>query len=160
MVGIEGRGDAESVRRCSAIFGVHVGQPSLHQLIVGDGLAKLGPTVCVRENKGKYGSHDPKRESVSQNSFSASRWISDPKGPALRTSRSISNPSMRTLTPSFKLPSMFSFGTNTSSKTNSPVFEPRMPSLSSLRLHETPVEALSSTKAVIPRLPLPGSVLA
>ena len=47
-----------------------------------------------------------------------------------------------------------------SSKTSSPVLEPRMPSLSSLRAQEKPVDVLSTMKAVMPLEPLSGSVFA
>jgi hypothetical protein len=63
-----------------------------------------------------------------------------PSGPALRTSLSMSSPSISTFTPSLRPPRRFSRGTNTLSKVNSPVLEPRMPSLSSFRVHEKPVE--------------------
>ena len=46
------------------------------------------------------------------------------------------------------------------SKISSPVLEPRMPSLSSLRAQEKPALLLSTTKAVMPLEPFSGSVLA
>lgn len=67
---------------------------------------------------------------------------------------------MSTLTPRFTWPSTFSSGTKTFSKTISPVLEPRMPSLSSLRAQEKPGVEVSTTKAVMPLEPFSGSVLA
>jgi hypothetical protein len=87
------------------------------------------------------------------------RWTY-PRGPALRTRRSMSRPSIRTLTPWFRAPRMFSCGTKTLSKTSSPVLEPRMPSLSSLRVQENPWVAEGTMKAVMPLEPFSGSVLA
>jgi hypothetical protein len=86
--------------------------------------------------------------------------MAHPRGPALRTSRSRSRPSMSTLTPRLISPRRFSRGTKTSSKISSPVLEPRMPSLSSLRAHEKPLKDFSTKKAVMPLEPSSGSVLA
>ena len=83
-----------------------------------------------------------------------------PNGPALSTSLSMSRPSISTRTPWLSSPSMFSCGTKTSSKTSSPVLEPRMPSLSSLRAQENPLDVLSTMKAVMPLEALSGSVFA
>ncbi|MNF07861.1 hypothetical protein D3C80_2081300 [compost metagenome] len=55
---------------------------------------------------------------------------------------------------------MFSAGTSTSSNTSSPVCEPRMPSLSSFCATEKPFMPFSTIKAVMPRAPSSGSVLA
>ncbi len=90
----------------------------------------------------------------------AGMLVAHPRGPALRTRRSMSRPSMRTLTPRFTWPSTFSSGTKTLSKTISPVLEPRMPSLSSLRAQEKPGAEVSTMKAVMPLEPFSGSVLA
>lgn len=83
-----------------------------------------------------------------------------PRGPALSTSRSMSRPSIRTWTPRFTWPNRFSRGTKTESKTSSPVLEPRMPSLSSLRAQEKPADSVSTMKVVMPLEPAEGSVLA
>ena len=55
---------------------------------------------------------------------------------------------------------MFSAGTSQSSNTSSQVFDPRMPSLSSFWAVEKPGMPCSIRKAVMPRLPASGSVLA
>ena len=86
--------------------------------------------------------------------------IAYPSGPELRTSLSMSRPSMRTLTPRLTSPSRFSPGTKTLSSTSSPVLEPRIPSLSSFRATEKPEAELSMMNAVIPLEPALGSVLA
>src|ERR1700712_4266695 len=89
-----------------------------------------------------------------------------PNGPALSTNLSRSSPDMRTLTPPFSGPSRFSFGTNKSSKTNSPVLLPRMPSLSSLRATEKPLtyspdeDLVGTMNDDMPLLPAFGSVFA
>ena len=67
---------------------------------------------------------------------------------------------MRTRAPPLTCPSMFSLGTKTSSKTSSPVLDPRMPSLSSFLATEKPEVELSTMKAVIPLEAFSGSVLA
>lgn len=128
--------------------------------------------MSVRKNKIEGGLHDSIqiRVMVSKElgvhiNLSKFRSGSDdhethPTGPALRTSRSRSRPSMRTLTPWLRVPSKFSRGTNTSSKTSSPVLEPRIPSLSSLRAQEKPGEVLSTIKALMPLEPLSTAVFA
>lgn len=83
-----------------------------------------------------------------------------PRGPALRTRRSRSSPVMRTLTPVFSSPMRFSFGTKTSSKMSSPVFDPLIPSLSSFRAQEKPLDVFSTTNVEIPLDPRSGSVFA
>ena len=86
-----------------------------------------------------------------------------PRGPALRTKRSMSRPSMRTRTPAFSAPRMQEVGTKRSERRISPVLEPRMPSLSSLREQEKLLVLASEgerMKAVMPRDPAFGSVLA
>ena len=83
-----------------------------------------------------------------------------PIGPALRTSRSRSSPSIRTFTPAFSWPIRFSCGTKTSSKMSSPVLEPLMPSLSSLRATEKPGVAVSTRNVEMPFDLRDGSVLA
>ncbi len=55
---------------------------------------------------------------------------------------------------------MFSAGTSTSWNTSSPVWLPRMPSLSSFCAVEKPFMPFSTMKAVTPRAPSSGSVLA
>ena len=55
---------------------------------------------------------------------------------------------------------MFSSGTTQFSNTSSLVDEPRMPSLSSFCALEKPLLPFSTMKAVIPRAPAAGSVLA
>lgn len=57
-------------------------------------------------------------------------------------------------------PKRFSRGTKTSSKTSSPVLEPRMPSLSSLRATEKPGVEQSTINAEMPFEPASGVVLA
>ena len=57
-------------------------------------------------------------------------------------------------------PSTFSAGTSTLLNTSSPVCEPRMPSLSSFCAIEKPFMPFSIRKAVTPRAPSSGSVLA
>ncbi len=54
----------------------------------------------------------------------------------------------------------FSAGTSQSSNTSSPVSEPRMPILSSLRLTRKPSKSFSIRKAVMPLEPPSGVVLA
>lgn len=126
-----------------------------------DGGSKLLSHVGVGENKVKGCLHDSVRMFVNMEENKMICWSGTyPKGPALRTSLSRSKPSINTRTPRFTSPNRFSRGTNTSSKISSPVFEPRMPSLSSLRAHEKPLEDFSTTKAVIPFEPFSGSVLA
>ena len=83
-----------------------------------------------------------------------------PRGPALRTRRSMSRPSMRTLTPRLGWPRTLESGMKTSSRMSSPVLEPRMPSLSSLRAQEKPGVEVSRMKAVMPLDAAAGSVLA
>lgn len=83
-----------------------------------------------------------------------------PSGPALRTKRSRSRPSMSTLTPRLISPRTLACGTKTSSNISSPVLEPLIPSLSSFLAHENPLNDFSTTKAVMPLDPLLGSVLA
>lgn len=127
--------------------------------------------MCVRKNKIKGGLHNSIQIRVMVSKqlgmhFNMSRFRSGidyetyPTGPALRTSRSRSRPSMRTLTPWLRVPSKFSRETNTSSKTSSPVLEPRIPSLSSLRAQEKPGEVLSTIKALMPLEPLSIAVFA
>src|SRR5580704_12757628 len=53
-----------------------------------------------------------------------------------------------------------SAGTSQSANTSSPVSEPRMPSLSSFWPVENPLKSFSMMKAVMPRAPAAGSVLA
>ena len=83
-----------------------------------------------------------------------------PRGPEERTRRSKSRPSIRTCTPRFMEPSIFEEGTKTSENTSSPVLDPLMPSLSSLRATLNPVVEESTMNAVIPLEPAEGSVLA
>ena len=149
-------------------LGVHVCQFALDQLIVRDRLRKLRADVGVWENEIEGGLHYP----GSKKKASDERWmnvfgreskkknITYPNGPALRTSLSMSRPSIRTLTPQFNSPRRFWRGTKTLSNTNSPVLEPRIPSLSSFRAQENPLELLSTMKAEIPLEAFPGSVLA
>ena len=67
---------------------------------------------------------------------------------------------MSTFTPRPTWPSTFSSGTSQSSNTNSQVLEPRIPSLSSFWAVEKPGKPFSIRKAVMPRGPAAGSVLA
>jgi len=67
---------------------------------------------------------------------------------------------MSTFTPLPTLPRTFSSGTSQSSNTSSQVSEPRMPSLSSFWWVEKPLMLFSIRKAVMPRGPASGSVLA
>jgi hypothetical protein len=64
------------------------------------------------------------------------------------------------LAPPFSVPSTFSAGTSTFWNTSSPVWLPRMPSLSSFCAMEKPFMPFSIRKAVTPRAPSSGSVLA
>mmetsp|Transcript_15286 Transcript_15286/g.37815 ORF Transcript_15286/g.37815 Transcript_15286/m.37815 type:complete len:250 (-) Transcript_15286:355-1104(-) len=83
-----------------------------------------------------------------------------PTGPAASTRRSRSRPLMSTAAPWFTPPSTLSAGTTQSSKMSSAVFEPRMPSLSSLRPVLKPAIVFSMMNAVMPCEPASGSVLA
>jgi hypothetical protein len=64
------------------------------------------------------------------------------------------------LKPWFSSPIMFSAGTSTSLKERAAVFEARWPILSSFLSTLTPSQLDSTTKALMPRWPASGSVLA
>ena len=91
-----------------------------------------------------------------------------PSGPPESTARSKSRPLIRTLTPrptpvigsSPMPPRMLSAGTSQSSNTSSPVWLPRMPSLSSFCATRKPLKPFSTRNAVMPRGPAWTSFLA
>ena len=91
-----------------------------------------------------------------------------PSGPPESTARSKSSPLISTLTPrptpvigsSPMPPRMLSAGTSQSSNTSSPVWLPRMPSLSSFCATRNPLKSFSTRKAVMPRGPAWTSFLA
>lgn len=138
---------------------------------MGDGARELATGMSVGEDKIKRGLHysisrakvalvEIVIKEIKNNAARVMEQVTCPTGPALRTSLSRSSPSIRTLTPWLTVPRMFSLGTKTLSKINSPVLEPRIPSLSSLRAQENPEEVLLTMNAVMPLEPLLGSVFA
>ncbi len=56
--GVEGGGDAVGVGGGGAVFGVHVCELGLDELVVGDGGGELGAGVGVGEGEGEGGGHD------------------------------------------------------------------------------------------------------
>ena len=141
---------------------VEVGEFGLDELVVGERGGELGAGVGVREYEGKGCLHEAAGQFQLGNWFWGRRGglATYPIGPALSTRRSMSRPSIRTLTPRLTVPRTFSCGTKTLSKMSSPVLEPRMPNLSSLRAQKKPEAAEGTMKAVMPLEPWSGSVLA
>ena len=56
--GVEGGGDAVGVGGGGAVFGVHVCELGLDELVVRDGRGELGARVGVGEGEGQGGGHE------------------------------------------------------------------------------------------------------